>query len=141
MEIRHAVLNDPGTASAFFYFRSAEYSAPDIDPDVLREPSLERAARMASLKDEIRVVLGHVVREYSAPSDAAALLRGDLEELIETRFPVNPLVERTRTIHWQKNLADPHAFKGTPAGTFEELRLKERTFSDSLLPLLVERTR
>jgi hypothetical protein len=141
MEIRHGALNAPAAASAFFYLRDPGYVARVCDdPTALRESDPERATRLASLKEEIRASGGRVVDNYTSPRDAAEQLRLDLEQMIEARRPVNPLIQRKRTIHWQENLGDPEGPKGTPPQTFDELRLKEQTFSDSLLTLFVERT-
>jgi nephrocystin-3 len=141
MEIRHGALNHPGAASAFFYLRDPRYVAPSLrDAADSRELDPERAARLAALKVEIRASRGRVVDDYTSPRDAAQQLRLDLEQIIEARSPVNPLVQRRRTIHWQENLGDPHGPRGTPLQTFEELRLKEQMFSGSLLTFFAERT-
>jgi hypothetical protein len=143
MEIRHGALNDPGAAThSLFYLRHPDYVPPSSAGTADRvEIDPTRLARLRSLKTEIRASSLPCVDNYVSPRDVATRLLTDLESRIEALFPVQPLVERKRTIVWQENLGNPALPKGTPQHTWEELRLKENTFADSLRTFFIGRDR
>jgi len=140
MEIRHGALNDPARGRAFFYLRNP--TVADTLPggrQVNGETDEHRVRRLASLREEIIAMQSGVVRNYDSAKAVAEDLLKDLEQVIESEFPVQPLVKRKGVIGWHEIMGQPDKPQGTPPETYEQLRLRERMFIGGLLPGFVGR--
>ena len=138
IEIRHAVLNDPSLAAhAFFYFR-----VPGAGSEPSSLPNMEQThtAKLRALKAEIRASGARVVENFHTAKEVATRMRADLEEVLGTEFHGQQILERKRWVVWQENLGTPGAPKGTPAASFEQLRLQGKVFSDGMLATFTGRT-
>ncbi len=90
LEWRHGVLNDPGAATAFFYFRRYDPAGEADGPGVV-EPD-EAPDRLASLEAEVRSAGLRARDDFASLEELGALVLDDLWPAIERILPPEGVV-------------------------------------------------